>query len=440
MGIKPPTSLEQFGARMWPFRLLGAVVFLVFSALVMWAGLNPWVAALCIGVLTASLSASLVRRPNDKAPIATAGQRRMKGILEMPKNGIDGLVVRSLHEPLLLVNEQGRVVFKNEAANILVGEGAETKHLASVLRVPDVLRAVDNILSGGEPERVEYTMPVPVERNYEAFIASVDKGSAPVEGPNSDVAPRVLIMFRDVTDARRVEQMRVDFVANASHELKTPLAAVLGFIETIQGHAKDDPEAQSRFLVIMSTQALRMQKLIDDLLSLSRIELREHVPPSGRVDMRALIGDVVDGLGHLAQQQEVVISIQEGEGEVPAVTGDWDELYQVIQNLVDNALKYGGAGKKIDIALTPDTSGRRSMLAVSVKDHGPGIAREHLPRLTERFYRADIASSRERGGTGLGLAIVKHILSRHDGILTIDSELGAGTNMTIRLPISGKTD
>lgn len=437
MGIKPPTSLEQFGARMRPYRLFGAVVFLVFSALVMWADLNPWIAALCIGVLTAGLSVSLVQRPNDKAPMASVGQRRTKGILEMPKNGIDGLVIQSLREPLILVNEQGRIVFKNDAANILVGEGAESKHLASVLRVPDVLRAVDNILRGGEPERVEYTMPVPVERNYEAFITSVDKNSASVDGQHSDVAPRVLIMFRDVTDNRRVEQMRVDFVANASHELKTPLAAVLGFIETIQGHAKDDPEAQSRFLVIMSTQALRMQKLIDDLLSLSRIELREHVPPSGKVDMRALVDDVVDGLSHLAQQQEVVISIQEIEGEVPAVTGDWDELYQVMQNLLDNALKYGGAGKKIDISLTPDTSGRRSMLAVSVKDHGPGIAREHLPRLTERFYRADIASSRERGGTGLGLAIVKHIINRHDGTFTIDSELGAGTNMTIRLPMAG---
>jgi len=437
MGIKPLTSLEQFGVRMWPFRLFGGVTFLVFSGLVAWAGLNPWIAGLCFIALTVGLSASLARRPNDKTPITITGQRRVKGILEMPENGIDGLVIQSLREPLILVNEQGRVVFKNDAANILIGEGAESKHLASVLRVPDVLRAVDNILRGGEPERVEYTMPVPVERNYEAFIASVNKDGASVDGKNSDVAPRVLIMFRDVTDARRVEQMRVDFVANASHELKTPLAAVLGFIETLQGHAKDDPEAQSRFLVIMSTQALRMQKLIDDLLSLSRIELREHVPPSGQVDMRALVGDVVDGLGHLAQQQEVVISIQEVEGDVPAVTGDWDELYQVMQNLVDNALKYGGVGKKIDIALTPDTSGRRSMLAVSVKDHGPGIAREHLPRLTERFYRADIASSRERGGTGLGLAIVKHIISRHDGTLTIDSELGAGTNMTIRLPIAG---
>ena len=174
-----------------------------------------------------------------------------------------------------------------------------------------------------------------------------------------------------------------------------------------------------------------------DLLSLSRIELREHVPPSDHVDMRALVGDVVDGLSHLAEQQDVTISIQEamGEASAPTVTGDWDELYQVMQNLVDNAIKYGGAGKKVDISLMPETTGRRSMLEVTVKDYGPGIAREHLPRLTERFYRADVASSRERGGTGLGLAIVKHIISRHNGTLTVDSELGEGTNMTIRLPI-----
>lgn len=435
MGIKPLTSLEQFGVKMWPFRLFGGVTLLVFSGLVLWAGLNFWAAILCVILLTVGLSTSLARPPSNKTPKVDAGQRRAKGILEMPKNGIDSVVVRSLREPLILVNEQGRVVFKNDAANVLVGEGAERKHLASVLRVPDVLRAVENAQNGGEPEMVEYTMPVPVERSYEVFIASIEREIAQEKGPNSGAAPRVLLMFHDITKARRVEQMRVDFVANASHELKTPLAAVLGFIETLQGHAKDDPEAQSRFLEIMSTQALRMQKLIDDLLSLSRIELREHVPPSDHVDMRALVGDVVDGLSHLAQRHEVTISIQEVEGGTPMVIGDWDELYQVMQNLIDNALKYGGVGKKIDISLTPDTSGRRSMLAVVVQDYGPGIAREHLPRLTERFYRADSASSRERGGTGLGLAIVKHIISRHDGTLTVDSELGAGTNMTIRLPI-----
>ena len=437
MGIKPLTTLEQFGAKMRPFRLLGGVTLIVFSSLVMWADLNPWIAVLCAFLLTVGLTVSLPNRSNDKMPIVTAGQRRTKGILEMPKNGIDSLVVRSLREPLILVNEQGRIVFKNEAANVLIGQGAENKHLASVLRVPDVLRAVDNVQNGGEPEMVEYTMPVPVERNYEAFIAPVDKERVQENGLDRDVAPRVLIMFHDVTKTRRVEQMRVDFVANASHELKTPLAAVLGFIETLQGHAKDDPEAQSRFLDIMSTQAQRMQKLIDDLLSLSRIELREHVPPSGHVDMRALVGDVVDGLSHLAERQDVTLSIQEEQGAAGSSTviGDWDELYQVMQNLVDNAIKYGGTGKKVDISLMPDASGRRPMLEVIVKDYGPGIAREHLPRLTERFYRADIASSRERGGTGLGLAIVKHIISRHDGTLTVDSELGAGTNMTIRLPI-----
>ncbi|MBV1886952.1 MAG: hypothetical protein KUG61_07705 [Parvibaculaceae bacterium] len=437
MGIKPLTSLEQFAAKMWPFRLLGGVTFLVFSGLVLWADLNSWIAILCGFLLIVGLSASLANRPGDKAPIVDAGRRRVKGVLEMPENGIDSLVVRSLREPLILVNGLGRVVFKNEAANVLVGQGAESKHLASVLRVPGVLQAVENVLGGGEPEMVEYTMPVPVERNYEAFIAPVDKNSVQDNGLDQDVAPRVLIMFRDVTETRRVEQMRVDFVANASHELKTPLAAVLGFIETLQGHAKDDPEAQSRFLEIMSTQAQRMQKLIEDLLSLSRIELREHVPPSDHVDMQALVGDVVDGLSHLAEQQDVSLSIDEEMGQVgaPTVTGDWDELYQVMQNLVDNAIKYGGAGKKVDIGLRPDTTGRRPMLEVTVKDYGPGIAREHLPRLTERFYRADVASSRERGGTGLGLAIVKHIISRHDGTLTVDSELGEGTNMTIRLPI-----
>jgi two-component system phosphate regulon sensor histidine kinase PhoR len=249
----------------------------------------------------------------------------------------------------------------------------------------------------------------------------------------------VLVLLHDITDARRVEAMRVDFVANASHELKTPLASLSGFIDTLRGHARDDPEAQARFLEIMAEQAGRMRRLIDDLLSLSRIELREHVRPDREVDLLGVVKDVTDALGPLAEQNGVEIVIS-ASADLPKVRGDRDELAQVVQNLADNALRYGRAGKRIEISLAPDVRAGRPMLRLSVRDFGPGIPREHLPRLTERFYRVDAAASRAKGGTGLGLAIVKHIVNRHQGMLGMDSELGRGAIFTVHIPVAAIPD
>jgi two-component system phosphate regulon sensor histidine kinase PhoR len=227
--------------------------------------------------------------------------------------------------------------------------------------------------------------------------------------------------------------MRADFVANASHELRTPLASLSGFIETLQGSARNDPQARERFLDIMKAQANRMARLIDDLLSLSRIELKAHVQPESQVDLAPIVRQVADGLLTLARDRGVEIGI-DLPPEPLMVRADRDELIRVFENLVENALKYGASGKRVDIALSPTDN----EALIAVRDYGPGIAPEHLPRLTERFYRVDVAESRAQGGTGLGLALVKHILHRHRARMTIDSAPGKGATFTVRLPLEAK--
>jgi two-component system phosphate regulon sensor histidine kinase PhoR len=310
-----------------------------------------------------------------------------------------------------------------------------------MLRSAVLMTAIDAVLKGGGAQSVDYSLPVPVERNYTAFITPFETEVAMASGL-SEAARRararaVLVSLRDVTEARRVEDMRVDFVAFASHELKTPLASLSGFIETLRGHARGDPEAQEKFLEIMADQAGRMRRLIDDLLSLSRIELREHVRPHKLVDMTGVVRDVVDGLSHVAERNGVEVSIA-APADLPPVRGEAEELAQVVQNLVDNAIRYGRPGKRVEVGLDPDTRGGKAMVRLSVRDFGPGISREHLPRLTERFYRVDAAASRAKGGTGLGLAIVKHIVNRHQGVLAIDSELGQGTRFTVLIPAASE--
>jgi two-component system, OmpR family, phosphate regulon sensor histidine kinase PhoR len=235
--------------------------------------------------------------------------------------------------------------------------------------------------------------------------------------------------------------MRVDFVANASHELRTPLASLLGFIETLQGPARGDAAARERFLEIMRAQAQRMTRLIEDLLSLSRIELRAHVPPEGPIDLKPVAAQMIDTMGPLAREHGVDIAFSAPEGRL-MVVGDRDELLRVVENLIENAVKYGGTGKRIEVALarTEPAHARAAEVELTVRDHGPGIAPEHLPRLTERFYRADVVESRQKGGTGLGLAIVKHIVARHRGRMTIESELGKGAVFRVTLPALSGSD
>jgi two-component system phosphate regulon sensor histidine kinase PhoR len=279
--------------------------------------------------------------------------------------------------------------------------------------------------------RIEFFQRVPTDRWWEATIAPlVLPGGA---GPDRHL---VLLALRDLTPLRRVEEMRADFVANASHELRTPLASLSGFIETLQGPARNDPSSRDRFLAIMKEQATRMARLIDDLLSLSRIEQKVHIHPDTTTDLVMIVHEVADGLSPLAQERDVEIRITDRARSLD-VLGDRDELIRVFENLIENALKYGASGKRVDISLArePATGEARDAI-VSVRDYGPGIAPEHLPRLTERFYRVDIGESRAQGGTGLGLALVKHILNRHRGRLMIESTPGSGANFSVRLPLS----
>jgi two-component system phosphate regulon sensor histidine kinase PhoR len=258
--------------------------------------------------------------------------------------------------------------------------------------MPELVDAIRRATKRREPQRVEFFERVPLDRWFEAFVTPVR-----LANPGEGSTEILLMTFNDLTPLRRVEEMRADFIANASHELRTPLAALLGFIETLQGRAKDDPAAREKFLAIMQVQAARMARLIDDLLSLSRIELNAHLHPNTSVDLAPIVRQVADGLQTLARDRDVEIKVN-APAEPQTVLGDRDELIRALENLVENALKYGAAGKRVDITLTRgQTRAGTAEARLTVRDYGPGIAPEHLPRLTERFYRVDVAESRAQG-------------------------------------------
>lgn len=340
----------------------------------------------------------------------------------------------SLPSPILLLDRQRRIIGENAAARKVFGRQQRDRDLAALLRHPDLLDAADQVLAGEAGCEVELTLPSPVNSEFRASVE-------PLLGSGSSGAA-ALLSLHDITALKRVEQMRGDFIANASHELRTPLAAVLGFIETLRGPARGDAEAHERFLAIMYEQATRMSRLVADLLNLSRIELYEHSRPEGRADLAAILKRVALGLELQALEKQMLIILDITEA-MPMVIGQEDELTQIFQNLLDNAVKYGRDGTNVEVtamvtdqlpAAMLDRSGAAAM--VTVQDHGEGIAREHLPRLTERFFRVDTARSRRLGGTGLGLAIVKHVVNRHRGALQVESELGKGTAFTVYLPVA----
>ncbi|HEX3535169.1 MAG TPA: ATP-binding protein [Stellaceae bacterium] len=332
-------------------------------------------------------------------------------------------VIAGAPEPLILIDRSRRIVRANAASSEFVGVVSEPRDLAASLRNPALLAAVDAVLRVGGRRIVEFEVSIPVARILEARVARI-------EGPAVGGGAAVLTLH-DVTALKRAEQMRADFVANAGHELKTPLTSLVGFIETLLGPARDDAAARERFLGIMREQAGRMARLVDDLLSLSRIELNEHVPPTAQVTLEPVIEQVAAGLElrAAARQMRIVCSLPR---DLPVVIGEADELAQVFQNLIDNAIKYGRL--QTEITVSPRIA--EGLLGIAVADRGDGIADEHLPRLTERFYRVDSARSRELGGTGLGLAIVKHILNRHRGRLDIESTPGVGSTFTVWLRLA----
>ena len=349
-------------------------------------------------------------------------------------------------DPLILIDAQRRIVRANAAAGEFVGAATEANDLAASLRNPTVLAAADAVLAGDSMRVVDFVLSVPVERVMQARIARIEGVSL------GGVA--AIVTLHDITALKASEQMRADFVANAGHELKTPLATLIGFIETLLGAARDDPAARDRFLGIMRGEAGRMARLVDDLLSLSRIELNEHVAPTRRVELAPLVRQVAEALELRAAERGTRLELALPDN-LPDVLGDADELAQVFQNLIDNAIKYGKPHSEITVSgsfgaasLGANGLGERpsaaaaaagnSLVRVAITDRGDGIPGEYLPRLTERFYRIDTARSRELGGTGLGLAIVKHILNRHRGRLEISSTMGTGSTFTVCLQAAGE--
>jgi len=340
-------------------------------------------------------------------------------------------VIAAVPDPLILLDERRRIVPANAQAAAFIGITPEPRDLAAAFRNPAVLAAADAVLRGERARVVDFSLTVPVERQLRARFARIDH-------PSPDGAVAVLSLY-DITELKRAEQMRADFIANASHELRTPLATLIGFIETLRGPAREDAEARERFLAIMHGQASRMSRLVEDLMSLSRIELNEHVMPRDRVALSPLLRQIAETLELRAGERDICIRLAVPP-DLPDVLGDRDELAQVFQNLIDNAIKYGRSGSEImlqaETASRPNwgsSSSENAMVCVAVCDQGEGIPHEHLPRLTERFYRVDTARSREMGGTGLGLAIVKHILNHHRGFLEVESTPGVGSVFTVFL-------
>lgn len=329
-------------------------------------------------------------------------------------------LLSGLPQPAMLLQRDERVEACNPAALALLGEGIVGRAPAIAVRSPGLLAAVAAVVRAGGVQEVR--MALRRDGPEQVFLATVsDQGDG-----------RVLVVFRDVSEAEQAEAMRRDFVANVSHELRTPLTALMGFIETLKHAARDDPKARGMFLGIMEAEAGRMNRLVRDLLQLSRVEAEERVRPKDRVELRGLLEGVISSLRGVAEREGDRVELT---GEAVVVPGDVDQLVQVFTNLVENALKYGRAGQVVRVRLTPEETVRGPAVRVEVADEGEGIDPIHLPRLTERFYRVDTHRSREMGGTGLGLAIVKHIVSRHRGWLRVESVVGEGSRFSVVLPL-----
>lgn len=382
-----------------------------------------------LGDTEGALSSRLLR------PVAELARqlRRQSGRMAAQQRML-ATIIEAMPDPILVVDQDQMVTQANAAARRSFDAPAPPVPLPRVLRDPGVLAAVSGALTGTTASGVSFSPTHDRAKQFNARVEPVDLG----EGGKG-----VLIALREQTEQVMIERMRSDFVANASHEIRTPLASIQGFIETLRGPAKHDPKARESFLEIMAEEAARMSRLVDDLLSLSRVELAALQPPRERCDPREAILYAIDRAQPAAERNRVALVVSL-PSSLPAIVGDPDQLHQLFVNLVDNAIKYGGESNTVrveghTVATAPADSGAvagRACLRVDVTDQGPGIAKEHLPRLTERFYRVEGGRTRRLGGTGLGLAIVKHILRRHQGHLAISSEPGAGSTFSVFLPLA----
>jgi two-component system, OmpR family, phosphate regulon sensor histidine kinase PhoR len=323
----------------------------------------------------------------------------------------------ALDDAAVVVSADGTITAANTLATDILPSNPVGLAATSVVRAPTFSLALRQVRETGSPTNIDLEFHGRPQRHVNAWLSPMGRDGI------------ILVILRDLTREQAIEKMRSDFVANASHEMRTPLSTIIGSIETLQGAAKNDPKAQSQFLGSMLVQANRMKRLIDDLLTLSRIELNQHVRPNGKVLLTAIAHQARAHLASQAKDAKIELVLHE-EGNV-SVMGDSDELLQIALNLVENAIKYGGDGGRVDIRCATD--GKFGSL--SVRDYGAGIEEDHIPRLTERFYRVNSKASRARGGTGLGLAIVKHIVLRHRGQLDISSKPGHGSTFTVSIPL-----
>ncbi|MBI1391285.1 MAG: PAS domain-containing protein [Alphaproteobacteria bacterium] len=458
-----PTLIQTTAARVrardyiWSLTISAGVLLAVeFSGLT----LTPWLAPAAWIAFVVSLYVRY--RFSSGRTWAEPVQRVIEAEMRSQAAEIESLQLarglsQALPEPLFVLDPAGLIEFANPAGEEFVSASElEDRHFTSILRAPTVYEAVQEIANGANARIVDFTLASGVERHCRAFVAPLGDRREGGEGPE-----RILVYVRDLTGEKRVEQMRVDFIASASHELRTPLASLLGFIETLRGHAREDTQAQERFLSIMQAQAERMQRLVSDLMSLSRIELNEHVRPREQVDLCALALELIESLEPVYSASSASVEFVCDEGCAVIVEGDRDQLLQAIQNLIDNAVKYGGDPARVEVRVgvgqAPQLKATKPGVEVfrvgdaaqefaarnrtstenaaffQVRDFGKGVPRAALPRLTERFYRVNIEDSKRAGGTGLGLAIVKHIINRHKGGLMIESAAGEGTAFTCYL-------
>jgi two-component system phosphate regulon sensor histidine kinase PhoR len=447
-GAAASTPREQRRAR--DFRIIGGVAIAILLVLAL-IGQATWIAALvgvaivlavCIGWFFGTVDPAIETDTDDKESVLAETRRRLD-----TERRFRVALIEALPEIAMYIDSQGKVEGANEAARKELRFTATGLMLTAVVRRPELLNAVDAARTTREVQRFEIVQRGETDRHFACVASPLGAG--------------VLLTLHDFTDIKRMEMARVDFLANASHELRTPLTSLSGFIETMRGPARDDPEARDRFLEIMQGQADRMRRLISDLLSLSRIELVEHRPPEGMADLAAVVIEARDALAPVAKERGVELRVSGATGPVNVI-GARDELAQVVQNLVDNAIKYSEKGNVVDIEVRAGVSageasavaGRRwedagrlsiasapaanntsTFAVLRVTDAGPGIERQYLPRLSERFYRVDQGRGL-KPGTGLGLAIVKHVVQRHRGEFVVESEPGRGSAFGVVLPMS----
>jgi two-component system phosphate regulon sensor histidine kinase PhoR len=388
-------------------------VFIVIAITVATAWLAAGMEAAGIALVGASVAALVASPPPAELDPLPAPRP------DIPEATVTD-AIDAIFEPVLLI-AGSRVAAANRAARAVLGEHILGEDVRVAIRHPAAAERLLNPVETVPGAPIHLVGLGTRDQRWEMRVRTLPGGER-------------IVHLSDRTGAHAADRIRVDFVANASHELRTPLASILGFIETLED-AADDPETRSRFLKVMDTEARRMQRLIDDLMSLSRIEAEKYRAPDDLVDLAALTVQVQDELAALspARAADILLELR----DVPAIRGDTVQLSQLLHNIVGNAMKYGRAGTPVTVSLAPSGP---SMVRLSVSDESEGIAPEHLPRLTERFYRVDSSRSRQAGGTGLGLAIVKHIVERHRGRLDIASTVGKGTMVTILLPTAPAPD